>query len=109
MSPPASDLYRGEVKISRDEASRKPDDGKVFVRRTSWLTVAYYTAGGETRLDSETLHLALPTATPTLTPTATPVPTPLPAANRLTLILIAAALSGLMLISLGLRARLAGG
>ena len=72
----------------------------MFVRRTSRLTVAYYTAGGETLLDRERLHLALPTATPTLTPTATPVPTPLPAANRLTLILIAAALSGLMLISL---------
>ena len=97
---PASDLYRGEVKISRDEASLASGDGKVFVRRTSRLTVAYYTAGGETRLDSDTLHLALPTATPTLTPTATPVPTPLPASNRLTLILIAAALSGLMLISL---------
>lgn len=98
--PPASHRYRGEVKISRDEASRKQGDGKVFVRRTSWLTVAYYTAGGETLLDRERLHLDLPTATPTLTPTATPVPTPLPATNRLTLILIAAALSGLMLIML---------
>ena len=96
--PPASHLYRGEVKISRDEASRASGDGKVFVRRTSRLTVAYYAADGETRLDSDTLHLALPTATPTLTPTATPVPTPLPASNRLTLILIAAALSGLMLM-----------
>ena len=105
--PPASHRYRGEVKISRDEASRASGDGKVFVRRTSWLTVAYYTAGGETLLDRERLHLDLPTATPTLTPTATPVPTPLPATNRLTLILIAAALSGLMLICLGLRARLA--
>lgn len=95
---PASDLYRGDVKISRDEASRKQGDGKVFVRRTSWLTVAYYAAGGATLLDRERLHLDLPTATPTLTPTATPVPTPLPATNRLTLILVAAALSVLMLM-----------
>ena len=97
---PASYLYRGEIVISRDEASLASGDGKVFVRRTSRLTAAYYAADGKTQLLRETLHLNLPTATPTLTPTATPVPTPLPATNRLTLALIAAALSGLTLISL---------
>lgn len=97
---PASYLYRGEIVISLDEASLASGDGKVFVRRTSRLTAAYYAADGKTQLLRETLHLNLPTATPTLTPTATPVPTPLPATNRLTLALIAAALSGLTLISL---------
>lgn len=100
----ASHLFRGEIEISAHESSRAPGDGKVFVRRTSRLWVAYHDINNsETELSRKSLALALLIPTPTLTP----VPTPIPAASRLTLALAAAAFSALTAYALLSRAPLA--
>ena len=98
----ASHLFRGEIEISAHESSRAPGDGKVFVRRTSRLWVAYHdidNAEIELGRKSQALALLIPTPTPT------PVPTPIPAASRLTLALAAAAFSALTAYALLARAR----
>ena len=98
----ASHLFRGEIEISAHESSRAPGDGKVFVRRTSRLWVAYhdiYNAEIELGRKSQPLALLIPTPTPT------PVPTPIPATSRLTLALAAAAFSALTAYALLARAR----
>ena len=98
----ASHLFRGEIEISAHESSRAPGDGKVFVRPTSRLWVAYHDINNsETELGrkSQPLALLIPTPTPT------PVPTPIPAASRLTLALAAAAFSALTAYALLARAR----
>ena len=98
----ASHLFRGEIEISAHESSRAPGDGKVFVRPTSRLWVAYHDIdNSETELGrkSQALALLIPTPTPT------PVPTPIPAASRLTLALAAAAFSALTAYALLARAR----
>lgn len=98
----ASHLFRGEIEISTDEASRAPGDGKVFVRRTSRLWVAYHdidNAEIELGRKSQPLALLIPTPTPT------PVPTPIPAASRVGLALAAAAFSALTACALLARAR----
>ena len=98
----ASHLFRGEIEISAHESSRATGDGKVFVRPTSRLWVAYHDIdNAETELGrkSQALALLIPTPTPT------PVPTPIPAASRLTLALAAAAFSALTAYALLARAR----
>ena len=88
----ASHLFRGEIEISMDESSRAPGDGKVFVRRTSRLWVAYYdinNAAAQLGRISQPLNLIMHTPTPPF------VPAPIPAASRLTLALAAAAFSAL--------------
>ena len=98
----ASHLFRGEIEISAHESSRAPSDGKVFVRPTSRLWVAYHdidNAEIELGRKSQALALLIPTPTPT------PVPTPIPAASRLTLALAAAAFSALTAYALIARAR----
>ena len=70
-----SSLYRGEAAISTDPASKATGDGKVFVRVTSYLTVAYYDSDSKVEPEEKArVHLNLPTPTPT--PTKTPTPTP---------------------------------
>ena len=90
-SPAASSgLYRGEVEISEDPASKGAGDGKVFVRTRSRLSVVYYDVGGGTEPEKRaSVGLDLPTPTPSPSPTATPLPTPtpIPAVNPLLLIL----------------------
>lgn len=86
----ASYLYRGEIEISEDAASKAAGDGKVFVRKRSRLSVVYYDVGGAAEPKKRaSVGLDLPTATPSPQPTATPVPTPtpIPAVNPLLLIL----------------------
>lgn len=98
----ASHLFRGEIEISAHESSRAPGDGKVFVRPTSRLWVAYHDINNsETELGrkSQALALLIPTPTPT------PVPTPIPATSRLTLALATAAFSALTAYALLSRAR----
>ena len=87
----ASYLFRGEIEISADESSRAPGDGKVFVRRTSRLWVAYHDINNAAELGrkSQGLDLYIPEPTPT------PIPTPIPAASRMALALAAAALIAL--------------
>ena len=86
----ASYLYRGEIEISEDATSKAAGDGKVFVRKRSRLSVAYYDADGAAEPEKRaSVGLNLPTPTPSPQPTATPVPTPtpIPAVNPLLLIL----------------------
>ena len=87
----ASHLFRGEIEISADESSRAPGDGKVFVRRTSRLWVAYHDLNNAAELGrkSQGLDLYIPEPTPT------PIPTPIPAASRPALALAAIALIAL--------------
>ena len=94
-SPAASSsLYRGEIAISEDVASKATGDGKVFVRSRSRLSVAYYDEDSRVEPEERTsLSLDLPTATPS--PTPTPTPTPIPAAN--TLLLAIASGAGLLM------------
>ena len=85
VSPAASSLYRGEVVISDDEASKATGDGKVFVRNRSRLSVIYYYDRGAVKSEKrDSVGLNLPTPTPTSTPT--PTPTPIPAVNPLLLV-----------------------
>ncbi len=97
----ASHLFRGEIEISADESSRAPGDGKVFVRRTSRLWVAYHDLNNAAELGrkSQGLDLYIPEPTPT------PIPTPIPATSSLTLALAAAALIALATYTLLRRAR----
>ena len=91
----ASSMYRGEVAISDDTDSKTLDDGKVYVRQRSRLSVVYYdTLGAATPAarDSESLNLHTPTATPK------PVATPIPAGNPV--MLIAAVVVGVMVVLL---------
>ena len=93
----ASHLFRGEIEISANPDALAPGDGKVFVRRTSRLWVAYYdinNAAAQLGRISQPLNLIMPTPTPTL------VPAPIPAASRLTLALAAAAFSALTVYAL---------
>ena len=96
----ASHLFRGEIEISADESSRAPGDGKVFVRRTSRLWVAYHDINNAAELGrkSQGLDLYIPEPTPT------PIPTPIPATSRLALALAAAALIALAVFILMRRA-----
>ena len=83
----ASGIYRGEVMISEDAASKAAGDGKVFVRNRSRLSVAYY--GDNSMVEPEkkaSLSLDLPTPTPS--PTPTPTPTPVPAVSPLLLAVV---------------------
>ena len=88
LSPAAaSSLYRGEIAISEDAASKASGDGKVFVRNRSRLSVAYYDDDSKVEPEERTsLGLDLPTPTPS--PTPTPTPTPIPAANPLLLAIV---------------------
>ena len=101
-SPAAdSSLYRGEIAISGDATSKATGDGKVFVRSTSWLSVAYYDNDSMAEPEERaSLKLDLPTPTPL--PTPIPTPTPIPAVNPL---LLAIALGAGLLIVLGLYKR----
>ena len=96
----ASHLFRGEIEISADESSRAPGDGKVFVRRTSRLWVAYHDLHNAAELGrkSQGLDLYIPEPTPT------PIPTPIPAMSRPALALAAAALIALAVFILLRRA-----
>ena len=87
-SPAASSsLYRGEIAISEDAASKATGDGKVFVRNRSRLSVAYYDDDSIVEPeDRASLGLDLPTPIPS--PTPTPTPTPIPAANPLLLAIV---------------------
>ena len=75
----ASYLYRGEVVVNGDEASKATGDGKVFVRNRSRLSVAYYDSDdpGDPKFKTS-VGLDLPTPTPRPEPTSTPLPTPTP-------------------------------
>lgn len=95
----ASSLYRGEIAISEDATSKATGDGKVFVRSTSWLSVAYYDNDSMVEPEEKaSLKLDLPTPTPLPTPiptptrtprpTPTPTPTPIPAVNPLLLAVV---------------------
>ncbi len=99
-SPSAdSSLYRGEIAISEDATSKATGDGKVFVRSTSWLSVAYYDNDSMAEPEEKaSLKLDLPTPTPLPTPIPTPTrtprptpiptPTPIPAVNPLLLAVV---------------------
>ena len=75
----ASHLYRGEVVVNGNEASKATGDGKVFVRNRSRLSVAYYDSDDLDDPKFKTsVGLDLPTPTPRPEPTSTPLPTPTP-------------------------------
>ena len=94
----ASSVYRGEVMISDDSASKATGDGKVFVRNRSRLSVAYYDNDSVVEPEEKaSLGLDLPTPTPH--PTPIPTPTPIPAVNPL---LLAIAFGAGLLIVLSL-------
>ena len=100
VSPAASSLYRGEVVISDDEASKATGDGKVFVRNRSRLSVIYYYDRGAVKSEKrDSVGLNLPTPTPTSTPA--PTPTPIPAVNPLLLVIAVGA--GALTVLLGRR------
>lgn len=103
----ASSLYRGETAISEDATSKATGDGKVFVRSTSWLSVAYYDNDSMVEPEEKaSLKLDLPTPTPRPTPIPTPTrtprptpmptPTPIPAVNPLLLAVVFGA--GLLIV-----------
>ena len=79
----ASHLYRGEIEITTDIASKGMGDDKVFVREGSRLSVAYYDDNDKAYKDTVNLNLPTPTPTPTLiqTPRQTPTPISIPASN----------------------------
>ena len=96
----ASHLYRGEVKVSEDETSKAMGDGKVFVRKRSRLSVAYYNGDGDFEPEEKaSVGLNLPTSTPLPTPFATPkpTPTPIPAMNPILLAIVAAVMVAVLL------------
>ena len=87
---PTSDLFKGEVPLSGNNAASGSGDGAVWVQSGGMLTVTYYEADVVTVIAS---HQASIVSVPAPSPTPNASPTPIPSVGPVALGVLAGALA----------------